>query len=456
MQTDKRINGIIIGLAGLILLILVGLVFYMFQGTTSASQAAQAQAAVDSLFTDESHNYLNPEYSKEKLATTQKQIKKVGFLDRSNYQSQVQQAEKLYQGLSDLDQVFEGNQIKDRGVAIPKLADLAVKVGVDQALLEQQSQKLEGIAQTGTGQDLKSLYQDVTNLIDAKAGVMEQVKALPEINDDFDSLSQAAQAVANFSDTYANYLKQGLYKDVQDQLNQYGQKVGQMIVEYPTALDQNPNLLDLLKNTPSLALGLKDSQYEKHLQVSLTFDDGPNDEFTPQLLDVMNKYGVKGTFFLMGAYVDEYPEMTKRIVDEGHYLGNHTYNHFDLHDLTDEEVKTQFEWTNMAIEEATGTRPKMYRMPFGGGGERVYNLMADSGMESILWNLDSLDWKTQDRDMIVEEVMNDLQEHSLILMHDTNQATVDAIDILIPKLQEMGYEFVSPLDIDFELRYFPE
>lgn len=188
--------------------------------------------------------------------------------------------------------------------------------------------------------------------------------------------------------------------------------------------------------------------------IALTFDDGPNDEFTPQLLDILAKHEVKATFFVMGAYVDEFPDVARRIVAEGHTIANHTYNHPDLSTVSDDEVLKQFIWTQESIEDVTGVWPDLYRLPFGAGGERVVDLMGN--MTSILWNIDSMDWYYQDTTLTYNHIMANLQPSSLLLMHDTHQATPDVIDLLIPVLKERGYHFVSPTEVGFDLRYYAE
>lgn len=177
-------------------------------------------------------------------------------------------------------------------------------------------------------------------------------------------------------------------------------------------------------------------------------------EYTPQILDILAEYDIKATFFVYGAYVDENPEMARRIVEEGHILGNHSYSHPDFSQISDEEVLQQIEWTQESIYDATGYEAFLYRMPFGAGGPRVVNLLSD--YTSIIWNLDSLDWHLQDANAIYENVMANMSNDALILMHDTGQYTVDAVARFVPELVERGYEFVSPMEMDFQHRFFAE
>ena len=126
--------------------------------------------------------------------------------------------------------------------------------------------------------------------------------------------------------------------------------------------DYSAEFRESLKESPFLKIALRASEFDQEPLVSLTFDDGANPEYTPWLLDVLKKHGVKATFFLVGGNVDKYPELTKRIYDEGHIIGNHTYNHPDLRKCSDEEILKQFEWTQMAIKAACGFEPNLYRL----------------------------------------------------------------------------------------------
>ncbi|MBF6978457.1 polysaccharide deacetylase family protein [Aerococcaceae bacterium zg-BR22] len=209
-----------------------------------------------------------------------------------------------------------------------------------------------------------------------------------------------------------------------------------------------------LFQSKQMAAQLAGSELDPRLLVALTFDDGPHPEITPQVLDVLKEYNIKGTFFVTGANVERYPELAKRIVDEGHHIGNHSYNHPDLSKLSDAEVLKQLEQTQALIKDATGTTPTMFRMPFGAGGRRVVHLGQSLGLTSIIWNLDTQDWRSHDKDAIFEQAMEYLREKTLMLMHDTHQAAPEALRKIIPALIAKGYEFVDPLTLGYEYHFF--
>lgn len=210
----------------------------------------------------------------------------------------------------------------------------------------------------------------------------------------------------------------------------------------------------ILQQCPLLVPHIEDEIISPKRLVSLTFDDGPHPKITPQILDILQKHDVKATFFVMGAYVDQHPHLAKRIVEDGHIIANHTYSHPDLKTLSDEEVLHEIQLTQECIQNQTGITPHLFRMPFGSGGKRIVNLIKDEGLTSIIWNIDSADWMSQDEDKIYQLVTDNLKNRSLILMHDTHQATAHAIERLIPELKTKGYTFVDPLEVGYNYHYF--
>jgi len=126
--------------------------------------------------------------------------------------------------------------------------------------------------------------------------------------------------------------------------------------------------------------------------VSLTFDDGPNPIYTSQILDILKQKGVKASFFVVGQNVDKYPEIARRIVAEGHDIGNHTYTHRELVPSTEKLVLNQLEKTDLAIRKATGVRTRLFRPPRGIYSNAVRKLVVAKGYRIILWTVSSADW----------------------------------------------------------------
>ena len=241
-------------------------------------------------------------------------------------------------------------------------------------------------------------------------------------------------------------------QDLSDQLKDKAKDFAKAVAKNATDDNLSKESIEALWSCASLADGLSGSAIDHRKLISLTFDDGPNPEVTEKLLEVLDKHQVKATFFMMGGFVEKYPEIARKVRDAGHQIGNHTYTHPDMAKESDEGVKKQIQYAQEAIQEATGVTPTLYRLPFGSGGKRVVDLLQP--MTSIVWNVDSEDWKSHDKDMIIEQVLSHLQPKSVILMHDTHISTVEAIDVLIPIFKEKGYHFVMPQQNDLGYYYY--
>lgn len=189
---------------------------------------------------------------------------------------------------------------------------------------------------------------------------------------------------------------------------------------------------EVLKNDPSI---LNDDK-----KVALTFDDGPNNTSSLQILNTLKKYDIKATFFMLGSMVDTYPDVVKKIHDAGHEIGNHTYDHKDLTKLDEASIKQEIDSTNQKIEKLTGEKPTLLRPPYGAYNDRVTKV--EPNMSIALWNIDTLDWKTHNPTAILGEVKKELQPHSIVLMHDIHQDSADSLENVIKYLKSQGYTFV--------------
>ena len=174
--------------------------------------------------------------------------------------------------------------------------------------------------------------------------------------------------------------------------------------------------------------------------VALTYDDGPNPIYTEKLLDILEKEQVKASFFLMGKQVKTYPEVVKKMAEQGHLLGNHTYSHINVCEVSMEQALEEINHTSELIYRASGIRPEYFRPPFGCDRNC---LAKQAGMFQVFWDVDPKDWEVQNTDNIVNHVLKHVEDDAIILMHDEYQTTVDATKILIPRLKKMGYVFVT-------------
>lgn len=182
-------------------------------------------------------------------------------------------------------------------------------------------------------------------------------------------------------------------------------------------------------------------------KVAITFDDGPNPDYTEGLLTGLKERGVCATFFLLGKEVEKYPDIVADIYQNGHLIGTHSYEHVNLKNLCDEAAIEQVDKTNQAIHEITGEYPEYIRPPFGSW---KCNLDYETKMIEVLWDIDPLDWKTSNSDVIARRVIEEVEEDDIILLHDASESSVNAAFKIIDALQEEGYRFVTVEEILFD------
>ncbi|MBV9464384.1 MAG: polysaccharide deacetylase family protein [Verrucomicrobiae bacterium] len=176
--------------------------------------------------------------------------------------------------------------------------------------------------------------------------------------------------------------------------------------------------------------------------VALTFDDGPNRTYTPRILDILKQYNVKATFFVIGDEVRQHPEVLKRIVAEGHEIGNHTYHHPQLSKLSPERVRAEIQDTQDEIEKVLGFRPRIMRPPYGAYAQRDWPIFDELGVNVVIWSVDTMDWKRKG-DYIVHTVERDTRAGSIILCHDRKAETVRVLPQILDDILARGLKPVT-------------
>lgn len=195
-----------------------------------------------------------------------------------------------------------------------------------------------------------------------------------------------------------------------------------------------------LKDVPEAASYVSASVKKESPKIAITFDDGPSEVWTPKLLDGLKERGVKGTFFLIGQNVEKCPEVVKRLSEEGHLIGNHTYHHVEITKLSGEEAEREILDTNEAVFRITGKEVFYMRPPFGAWQR---DLELEMPVLPVMWTVDPLDWTTENTDEIVNKVVTETEENDIILLHDCYKSSVEAALRIIDILQKEGFEFVT-------------
>ncbi|MEI6674795.1 MAG: polysaccharide deacetylase family protein [Verrucomicrobiota bacterium] len=178
--------------------------------------------------------------------------------------------------------------------------------------------------------------------------------------------------------------------------------------------------------------------------IAITFDDGPHPQNTPRLLDMLRARNIKATFYMVGSNVELYPQVVRRVVAEGHEIGNHSYSHRLLSKLSDSDVRSELTRTRDAIVRAAGVSPHSLRPPYGGMLQRQREWVnAEFGYPIILWSVDPLDWKRPGPAAVSSRILAGTTSGSIILAHDLHAQTVDAMPATLDGLLRRGFKFVT-------------
>jgi peptidoglycan/xylan/chitin deacetylase (PgdA/CDA1 family) len=186
-------------------------------------------------------------------------------------------------------------------------------------------------------------------------------------------------------------------------------------------------------------------------QIALTYDDGPNDPCTLNLLDVLAKYGVRATFFMIGRYVRQRPDIARAVAQAGHVIGNHTFSHPLLIFASEAQTRIQLVDCRQALQDAIGEHSNLFRPPFGGRRPATLRVARELGLQPVMWNRSGHDWNAPSAAVIEKKVARQMRGGDVVLLHDGGHRamgadraqTVMATDNLIQRYRDRGYEFVT-------------
>jgi peptidoglycan/xylan/chitin deacetylase (PgdA/CDA1 family) len=186
-------------------------------------------------------------------------------------------------------------------------------------------------------------------------------------------------------------------------------------------------------------------------QIALTYDDGPNDPHTLRLLEVLARHGAPATFFLIGRYIQQRPDIAREIIQAGHAVGNHTFMHPLLTFKSETEINQQLSQCRTALQDAIGQHSNLFRPPFGGRRPAVLRVARELGLQPVMWNVTGYDWNAPPAAAIERKVAKQIRGGDVILLHDgghkqmgaDRSQTVIATDHLLTRYKSEGYEFVT-------------
>lgn len=302
---------------------------------------------------------------------------------------------------------------------------------------------------TGKLIDIQTLlHNDENNLATLAAHVRSELQQNLQLKDQLlgEKLITATEPKwANFERFAILEDSLALYFDENEIANE---TVGAPIVKLPLSLI-NPLLasefqIAMETMQPPATTGNDNINDPTKKRIALTFDDGPHPKVTEQILNLLDKYQAKATFFMLGSRVQYYPDIAKDVLARGHEVGNHTWNHPVLTKLSAEQVSKEYASTAGAITQAIGQGPTVFRPPYGATNDTVN---AQIPVPVILWSIDTMDWKHRNAQQLLPYVQNNLHNNAIVLMHDIHQSTADGLEAVLAYLQSQGYEFVTVSEI---------
>lgn len=187
--------------------------------------------------------------------------------------------------------------------------------------------------------------------------------------------------------------------------------------------------------------------------IAFSFDATWGTENTDRLLEILARYGVKTTFFLAGNWVEEYPEYVQKIAEAGHEIGNHSYAHGHMASMSEYQIRQDLERNGQMIERLTGTKPVLFRPPFGEYNDLVVRVSQEMGLYPVQWSIDSLDWKDLSADAMVQRILQGLGPGEIVLFHNAGKHTPEAVERLIPEIQGRGYRIVPVSELIYRRNY---
>ena len=213
-----------------------------------------------------------------------------------------------------------------------------------------------------------------------------------------------------------------------------------------------PNAVVYFGQVPRLVPIYKVDTTEK--KIAITFDSAWGADKTLDILSLLKRYDAEATFFLVGFWVDKYPEMVKAIHEQGIEIGTHSNTHPDFVNLTSEQMKLELTASIEKIENITGSKVELYRAPYGSYNNTMLNITESLNLKTIQWSIDTLDWKGLTGSEMLNRVMNKVSTGDIILCHNNSNNILDGLELILNKLTTKGYKFVSVGDLIIKDNYY--
>ncbi len=211
------------------------------------------------------------------------------------------------------------------------------------------------------------------------------------------------------------------------------------------------NIVTVFNQSRELPVYCVDTDEKK---IAISFDAAWGDQYTEKILDILDEYNVKTTFFLVEFWADKYPEMVKKIHVRGHEIGNHSSNHPHMSKLSEEQIIKEIKGTEKKVESIIGEKTVLFRPPFGDYNDRLIKTCRDMGYHVIQWDVDSLDWKEMGVKPVVDRVTRNVKKGSIVLFHNNAKYVPEYLPIVLEKLTNEGYSIVPVSQLIYKQDYY--
>lgn len=189
-------------------------------------------------------------------------------------------------------------------------------------------------------------------------------------------------------------------------------------------------------------------------KIAITFDCAWGGDDIPQIIEILKNYNIKATFFMVGSWIDKYPDNVKALDKQGHEIANHSDTHVDMTSIDQERIKTEIQNANNKIETLTGKKNQLFRAPYGAYNDKLIKTAKSIEQYVIQWDVDSLDWKELGVEAMTNRVLNKVGNGSIILFHNDTKYTLQALPVIIEKLQAQGFKFVTVNNLLIKENYY--
>lgn len=417
--------------------VVIALVVLFFCYQFSRQQAI-LEEPFESFYLDSQELWLDSKITQEDINNLATKIEGARDEDQARHESGLRLIQQKFQIYQFLDQVYQEDDLSQQ---VRDNQTLSFKSNIPFQLLNELPSQVEWVSEDvetqSLDQQIQELHHDSHSLWSLKEELIELLSLDYEPEG---TLQTTMPRILEIEEELKQVEEHPQAQVLEDSLTGLGDQIVAGLDEYYS----KPDVLCLF-DWDKTRVKVIDTEFDYRPLVALTFDDVPHPEHTRPILEVLDKHKIRGTFFLLGTNAERHPEIVNEIVDAGHLIGNHSYNHPNFAELSDAQVAYQMDITNQIIEGITGETPHLFRTPYGIDSSRTQRLYPNQS--SILWNVDSMDWHYQDVLATFEHTVQQVEGDVIILFHDRLPGSDETLDLVIQELKDRHYKFVAPTEI---------